>query len=54
MDTAAFALFTLAVIMLHGFLVTSWIHISPRRKWRWLSAGTTIIPSPTLALSLLS
>lgn len=27
-------LFTLAVTMLHGFLVPSWIHISPRRTWR--------------------
>lgn len=26
--------FTLAVTVLRGFLVPSWIHISPRRTWR--------------------
>lgn len=39
-------LFTLAVIVLHGFLVPGWMHINPRRKWRWLSAGIRLAPIP--------
>lgn len=39
-------LFTLAVINFHGFLFPSWIHISPRRRWRWLSAGIHVAPTP--------
>lgn len=31
--------FTLAVTMLHGFLVPSQIHISPRRKRKWLTVA---------------
>lgn len=31
--------FTLAVTMLHGFLVPSQIHISPRRKRGWLTVA---------------
>lgn len=47
MATAAPApLFTLAVTVLCGFLVPSWIHISPRKRRRWLSAIIHLAPSP--------
>lgn len=39
----AVPVFTLAVTMLHGFLVPSQIHISPRRKRKWLTVALHLV-----------